>query len=222
MISLRADKRGITGKKVKNIRESGRIPAVLYGAGENSLLLEVNRKDLEKAFREAGESSLVELEVGDAKKNVLIHDVAYGAIKGELLHVDFLQVRMDKPISADVLLEFEGESPAVKNLGGVLVKVVRVIEVEALPQNLPHSINVDLSGLENIEDKFLVKDLKLPEGVTVHTEPEDVLALIEAPREEEEIKTEETEPSLESIEVVGKKKEKTVEGEEEEAAEAEK
>ena len=207
---LKAEKREITGKKVRSLRKAGKLPAVLYGAGEKGTLLEVSEKDFEKVFKQAGESTLVELEIGENKKNVLIHDVDFDPIKDKPRHVDFLQVRMDKPIRAKVHVIFEGESPAVKNLGGVLVKIIHELEVEALPKDLPHELKIDISNLQNLEDKFLVSNLKLPSGVKVIADSNEVLALVEIPRTEEEIKAEEaaTAPSLESIEVLTKKKEK--------------
>ena len=209
MPTLKAEKREIIGKKVRNLRKQGKIPAVVYGAGDKGALLQIEARDFEKVFREAGESSLVELEIGQDRKNVLIHEVAFDPIKDTPVHVDFLEVRMDKPIRVKVPLIFEGESPAVKNLGGVLVKVRHELEVEALPKELPHEIKVDLGQLQNLEDKFMVSDLKLPPGVKVFADKDEVLALAETPRVEEEVS--EAAPSLESIEVIGKKKEKTEE-----------
>src|SRR3989338_7603168 len=176
---LKAEKREITGKKVSNLRKQGKIPAVVYGVGEKSVLLQVLGKDFEKVFREAGESTLVELEIGPDRKNVLIHEIDFDPIKDTPRHVDFLQVRMDKPIRAKVHVVFEGESGAVKNLGGVLVKVAHELEIEALPKDLPHEIKVDISNLQNLEDKFLVSNLKLPSGVKVIADSNEVLALVE-------------------------------------------
>lgn len=206
MPTLKAEKREITGKKVQGLRKTGKIPAVLYGAGEKGVLLEVFEKNFEKVFREAGESTLVELEIGKEKKNVLIHEVDFDPIKDTPRHVDFLQVRMDKPIRAKVPLVFEGESPAVKNLGGILVKVAHELEIEALPKVLPHEIKVDISVLLDLGKKLAAGGLKLPTGVKLAGEKEEVLVLVEAPKSEEELKAEEPAPSLETIEVVGKKK----------------
>src|SRR3989338_2007181 len=122
MTSIKAEKRDLVGKKAKNLRKAGKIPAIVYGAGESGLLLEISGHDFQKVFRQAGESSLVELEIGPERKNVLIHDVAYDPIKDVPVHVDFLQVRMDKLIKAKVELLFEGDSQAIKQ-GGILVKV---------------------------------------------------------------------------------------------------
>ncbi|MBI2024283.1 50S ribosomal protein L25 [Candidatus Giovannonibacteria bacterium] len=222
MLSINAEKREIKGKKVKKLRESGKIPGIVYGAGEKEILLEIPEREFEKVFREAGESSLVELKIEGSNKNVLIHDVSFDPIKDRPVHVDFLQVRMDKLIKATVELSFDGESPAVK-LGGILVKVVRELEIEALPKDLPPSINVDISKLLNFGDKFSVSDLELPKGVKVHASADEALALVVAPKTEEELKAEETieAKTIESIEVVGKKKEEKAEEGEAEGEKAE-
>ncbi|OGF52020.1 hypothetical protein A3I27_01125 [Candidatus Giovannonibacteria bacterium RIFCSPLOWO2_02_FULL_43_11b] len=223
MTSIKAEKREIVGKKVKKLRVGGKIPAVMYGAGEKGLLLEISGHDFEKVFKQAGESSLVELEIGPERKNVLIHDVAYDPIKDVPVHVDFLQVRMDKLIKAKVELLFEGDSQAIKQ-GGILVKVHHELEIEALPVDLPHQIKIDLSKLKNFEDKFTVSDLDFPKGVKTHAAGEEVLALIKSPRTEEELKAEEVAaaPGIESIEVLTKKEKPIEEGEAKDGAGKEK
>src|SRR3990172_9301079 len=223
MTSIKAEKRDLVGKKVKNLRKAGKIPAIVYGAGESGLLLEISWHDFQKVFRQAGESSLVELEIGPERKNVLIHDIAFDPIKDVPVHVDFLQVRMDKPIKAKVELLFDGEPPALK-LGGILVKVHHELEIEALPGDLPHQIRVDLTKLQNLEDKFTVSDLKLPKGVKTYSGMEEVLALIEAPMSEAELQAEEAQAAsgIESIEVLTKKEKPIEEGEVKESAGKEK
>ncbi len=163
------------------------MPAVLYGQDVPSTPLSVLMKDFENVLREAGETSLVTLKVvGGKSYNVLIHDVAKDPLTLEPIHADFYAVRMDKPIEAKVPLAFIGESPAVEGEGGILVKVVHELEVRALPKDLPHEIPVDLTLLEKIGNKIHVKDLTLPAGVSAHAPLEEVLALIEPPRVEEE------------------------------------
>lgn len=205
MASIRAERREIIGKKVAGLRRLGKIPAVLYGTEKNTVSIEIPEKDFAKVFREAGETSVVELELGGNKRNVLIHDIAFDPIKDTPIHVDFLEIRMDKVLRAKIPLVFQGESAAVKGQGGILVKVMHELEVEALPKDLPHEIKVDISKLENLEAKFTVADLEVPVGVKIIAKPEEVLALVETPRAEEEVAPEAA-PSLESIEVVGKKK----------------
>ena len=212
MLQISAQKRTALGRKVKGLRKEGLLPAVVYGKGLTTEPISIKEGEFLKVWRAAGESSLVELNVEGGKRNVLIHDVSLHPIEDTLLHVDFYQVRMDELLRTKVQLAFEGEPPAVKNLGGILVKVMHEVEVEALPADLPHELIADLSVLAEIGGKLAIKDIKLPAQVKIIAEPEETIALIEAPRSEEEILGEAQPMSLESIEVVGKKKEE--EGEE--------
>ncbi len=225
MLELKAENREVFGKKLKSFRQEGKLPAVLYGPKEPSRPIFVSLKDFKKLWKEAGESTLVQLRLtsdvkklstSDVVKEVLIQDVAVDAVKDEPVHVDFYAVRMDKPIQASISLIFEGVSPAVKNLGAILVKVAREVEIEALPKNLPHELIINIFSLNNLEDKILAKDIKLPNGVKLITSPEEVIALVEIPKEEEVVPAEEK-IAFEQIEVVGKKEK---EEKEKEAAEA--
>lgn len=210
MLSLKAQTRAVLGKQNKALRASGLIPAVLYGEGETSRPIEMALKDFQKTWTEAGESSLIELEINGDKKNVLIKDVQFDPVKDFPVHADFYAVRMDKTLEAAIPVEFIGESFAVKNMGAILIKVVHELNVEALPKDLPPKLEVDISGLANFNDRFLVGDLKLPAGVKVLANPEDVIALVEEPKAEAEVPVEA--PGLENIEVVDKKGKKEEEG----------
>ncbi len=218
MLQLKAENREVFGKKLKLFREKGKLPAVLYGPKEKSQSIFVSLKDFKKIWEEAGESTIIQLNLGNSKKEVLIQDVAMEPIKDEPNHVDFYAVQMDKPIQAFVSLVFEGVSPAVKNLGAILVKVMREIEIESLPKNLPHELIIDISSLNNLEDKILAPDIKLSNGVKLISNPEEVIALVEIPKEEEAAPPEEK-IAFEQIEVAGKK-EKEEKKKEEESAEA--
>ena len=217
MLELQTEKREIFGKKLKPFRKQGKLPAVLYGPKEKSQPLFVSLKDFKKLWKEVGESTVIQLNLEKSRKEVLIQEVAVDPIKDEPVHVDFYAVQMDKPIQAAIALEFSGISPAVKNLGGVLVKVMHEIEVEALPKNLPHELVVEISKLEKFEDKILAKDIILPEGVKLIANPEEVIALVEEPREEEIAPAAEEKISFEEIEVAGaKEKEEKEKAEEKE------
>jgi large subunit ribosomal protein L25 len=213
MLELKAENREVFGKKLKTFRREGKLPAVLYGPKEASRAIFVSLKDFKKLWKEAGESTLVRLDLAGAGKEVLIQDVVLEPIKGEPVHVDFYAVLMDKPIQASVALVFEGVSPAVKNLGGILVKVSHEIEIEALPKNLPHELSLDISFLANLEDKVFAKNIKLPAGVSLVTNPEEVIALVEAANEEEAAPAEEK-IAFENIEVAGKKEKEEAKAEE--------
>ena len=218
MQSIVAEKREILGKKTQNLRDKGFLPAVVYGKGKPSENITVKQGDFMKLWRSAGESTIITLEVGKDKKNVLIHDVAVDPMKDTPTHVDFYIVDMTKTLKVDVVLEFIGESEAVKS-GGILVKVHHQLEIETLPKDLPHSIVVDISSLKTFEDKITVADLKLPSGVKVIADVEETIALVEPPRTDEEIKgteTPEEAPDFTKIETQKKGKEEVAEEGEEE------
>ncbi len=213
MLELKAEAREITGKKVKNLRNSGLIPAVLYGKGIDSVNISVSGKEMNKALKEAGETTLLSLKLGNKKHNVLIHDLTRDPLTSEITHVDFFEVRMDQKMKANVPLVFVGESLAVKADGGVLVKPLQEIELEALPQDLPKEISVDISALATFEDKIHVKDLKVAGSIKILSNPDEVVASVVPPRSEAELAELEQKPVSEVGEV-------KVVGEEEKAAQA--
>lgn len=187
MQELKAKPRTELGKKTNALRRAGFLPAVIYGEGVKSQSISIPYRDFEKAYREAGESTLLKLDVEGKAYNVLIHDIKNDPLRGTPLHADFYAVRMDKVIRTKIYLEFSGESSAVKNDGGILVKVMQEIEIEALPQDLPHGLQVDISKLADFQSKIFVKDLSIPKGVKVMAGSEDIIALVEPPRSEEEL-----------------------------------
>jgi len=232
-LSLTAKIREIFGKKTKKLREKKEIPAVLYGPKIKNIPLTVNLEEFNKVFREAGETTLVSLNIEDKagseksskeeKKKflVLIHDVSYDPISGLPIHVDFYQPILTEEIEAPVPLVFVGESPAVKDLGGTLVKEIQEIEVKALPQNLPHEIKVDISKLKTFEDEILVKDLEIPSGVEVQREPDEIVAIITPPEKVEEELEKPAEEEAEALEKKEEREEKEKKEEQEEKEEQE-
>ncbi|MFH0804658.1 MAG: 50S ribosomal protein L25 [Patescibacteria group bacterium] len=188
-IKLEAALRDVQGKQVEKLRRVNQIPAVLYGHGVKNVNLLLDRRTFECVYREAGTSSLVELSIGGhASHPVLIHDVQRDPVSGAYLHADFLQVKMTEKITTDVSLRFVGESKVVKELGGILVKPLDSLKVECLPQYLVQNIAVDISSLSTFDDMVRVRDLLLPEGITVKDPADTVLANVQAPRTEEELK----------------------------------
>jgi len=200
-MELKAKSRTLLGRKVKALRRAGFLPAVVYGEKVESRPIAVPHKDFEKVWHEAGESTILTLDVEGEKFNVLIHDIVSDPIRGIPLHADFYAVRMDKVIRAKIPVEFFGESPAVKNEGGILVKVIQEIEVEALPQNLPHELRIDLSALTAIGSRLIIKDVSVSSGVKILADENDIVALVEAPRTEEEIKALEEKEAQAPLEV---------------------
>lgn len=187
MLELQAQPRTVLGKQTSRLRKEGVIPAVVYGGGKTVDSLAVKAFDFEKLYREAGESALINLMVGKTNRNVLVHAVQYDPIKGKPIHVDFYAVRMDQKIEIKVPLKFVGESLAVRDEGGTLVKTMHEIEIEVLPKDLPHELEVDLSLLKTFNDKISVVDIKLPHGVTVKADAGETVAVVEAPRTEAEL-----------------------------------
>ncbi len=212
MQKILADKRTVFGKKVKDLREKGFVPAVVYGGTDEPMPLSVRSQELLKAYQHVGESGMIELTIKDGgKKSVLINEIAFDPIKLSPLHVDFHEVATDKPIRVHVPFVFIGESDAVKSLGGVLIKVMHEIEVEALPKNLPHEIIVDLGVIRAFTDTISLQDIKSPHGVELIGERDAFIAKVVPPRTEEELAALENQVSinLEDIAVVkkGKKEE---------------
>jgi len=212
MLELKVKIRNVLGKKVKVLREQGILPGVLYGPKTKSTSIEMDHSEFEKVFNKAGESTVIKLKINnpenkekESTKNVLVYGIERNPLTDKLTHVDFYAVRMDKLITAEIPLIFEGESAAVENLDGTLVKNISQVEVEALPAELPHEIKVDISKLETFDDVVHVKDLKVDEKVKILAEPEDVLVSVTPPRTEEELAAleEEVEEKPEEVEKVG-------------------
>ncbi len=213
MITISAQKREVFGRKNKKLRKEGKIPAILYGEGiKENIPLKVDEKEFERAFKEVGESTLLTLKVEDKEYKVLIHDFQKDPLTDKIIHIDFFKPSLKEKIETTIPIIFKGEAPAVKNLGGILIKEISEIEVEALPQDLPHEIEVDISKLKTFDDAILVKDLKVPKGVKVLRKPEEVIAVVTPPEEEKE---EEVKEEVVAAEEVGEKEEKREEEKEE-------
>ncbi len=207
-IELNASKRTVVGGGLGKLRNNGYVPGILYGKGFESVPLQVSVKDFNKALESAGESTLVYLNVDGQVYPTIIHDVAREPVKDGILHADFYKVRLDEKIKAMVPVVFEGEAPAVKDLGGIFIRNINELEVEALPQNLPHELTIDISRLKAFGDQILVKDIKLPENVELTANPEDIIATVQEPISEEELKAQLEAPTTAVEEVEEIKKEK--------------
>ena len=204
MIKLSAKTRQTLGRKTKALREKGFLPAVLYGPKIKSTPLEIDAKEFEKVYLEAGESSLVSLESGGKKFLLLIHDVEKNPVTDNPIHVDFYQPDLEKEVEAKVPLVFEGEAPAVKELGGTFVRNISEVEVKALPQKLPKEIRVKVDSLKTFEDRVLVSDLVLPEGVRILKTPAEIVAKVVPLTKVEEELEKPIEEKVEEVEKVAK------------------
>ncbi len=203
MLTLQVEKRTILGKTARRMTREV-LSAVLYGKKQESTSIQVPRAAFKKILKEAGESTVVTLTGMDKDLEVLIHEVDFDPIKGEPRHADFYVLEKGQKVKVNVPLHFEGVSNAVKNMGGILIKVMHEIEVEAEPQNLPHAIVVDIEKLGDFNSQIHVRDISFPNGVVSAENPESVVAAIAEPREEKE---EDTAPvDLTAIEVAKKGK----------------
>lgn len=184
---LNAQVRTLLGRKVKQLRKEGLLPATVYGKGFDSMSVQINLIEAEKIFNEIGESGLVELIVDEKEKlPILFRNPQYHPLDEKLIHIDCYKVNLKEKISAMVPIEFIGESQAVKD-GNTLVTVTDEVEVEALPADLPESIEIDLAVLENLESVVTVADLKVDRSkVEILTDAEQLIAKVEEPRAEEE------------------------------------
>ena len=188
-IQLSASSREILGKKVRFLRRQGLTPANLYGHHVKSTALQVDTHDLKQTLAQAGKSTLIALKVDSAKrpKMVIVRDVQREPLSGDVLHVDLYQVKMEEKIKLEVPLLLVGDAPAIKDRGGILVQNLNSIEVECLPANMPHSIEVDISVLAEIDQAVHVKDIHVDDGVTVLTDPEQAIVQIARSRVEVEV-----------------------------------
>jgi len=214
MIILSAKIRKDLGKKTETLRKKGILPAVLYGPKIKNLNLEIDLKEFEKIFEVAGESSLISLSINGKKPKflVLIHQIQKDPLTNKPIHVDFYQPLLEEEIEVAVPIILEGSSPAVKELGGTLVKNISEIKVKAKPQNLPHEIKIDISRLKTFEDNIKILDLKLPEEVKILGELEEILVFVSPPEKIEEELAKPVEEKVEEVEKIEKKpKEEEVE-----------
>jgi len=183
MLTLAVEKRDTNAATPAFIRRAGSIPAVVYGAHHESTSIVVDARAFEKVLREAGEATIVSLSGIGAALPTLIHAVERDPLTSLPTHVDFYAVTKGEKVQVAIPLVFVGESAAVL-AGANLVKVLHEIEVKADPMNLPHNIEVDLSALAAVNDQIHAKDLVMPSGVELESEPEEVVALVQEVVEE--------------------------------------
>jgi large subunit ribosomal protein L25 len=186
-VQLNAQLRSESNGKAKKIRTTGFIPAVVYGFGKENKNVKVKKHDFEKVFATAGEFNLVDLSIDDAASmKVIIKDIQRDSLTDAIIHVDFYQVDMTKKITTEIPLNFVGESKAVKELGGTLVKNMDTVEVKCLPGDLVSHIDIDISKLEVFDQFIRLHDLVLPNGIALaHETNEAVVGVAETKAEQE-------------------------------------
>lgn len=187
--------------RTKNI-----IPGIVYGHGFSSQNIEFDKNLFKKVFDEVGENTIVDLLLeGEKQLKALIHKVQLDPITEEIIHVDFYQIKEKEKVAVDVEINFIGEAPVVKEEGGVLVHNLSKLKIEALPKDLIHEIDVDVSVLKNFDDLIRVKDIKISSSVKILQEPDDVIVSISSPRREEEV----IPASIDTTEIAQEKEEGT-------------
>ncbi len=215
-IIINAQKRTVTGKKVGALRRSGILPGVVYGRHIEAFPIQMDFRIASRTLAHATSSSLITIDVGDEKHSAILRDRQKDVINGQLLHVDFLAVSLTEKLRTQVQIELVGEAPVSEIADTVIIQGLNELEIECLPQDLPSTIQVDISSLVTLEDNILVKDIDIGKEVTILTDPEDVIVSVtyvaQEVEEEEEVEESILDLDEEGPEVVEKGK-KSEEGE---------
>ena len=178
---LKAEPRKITGRKVKSLRSQGLIPANVFGKDVKSQSLQVKASDFSKLYKEVGESTLIYLD----DRPVMVHEVAVHPVTDKILHVDFHQVNLKEKTTAEVAIKLTGEAPAEKEKQGILVQQLHELEIEALPADMPESIEVSIASLAADGDAIYIKDISVSSKLTIKTDPESIVVKSEPLAKEE-------------------------------------
>ncbi|MBN1438386.1 MAG: 50S ribosomal protein L25 [Anaerolineales bacterium] len=216
-IELQGNARTAVGKGLFALRNSGKIPAVIYGPGIEATPIELDAKAASTVLNSLTGSTLVRLKVGQKDYSVLLRDIQRNSVRRTILHVDFYAVPTDREIRVHVPLQFTGISAAVRDFGGILVPVLNDLEVECLPKDLVNVIQVDLAPLEKIGDSIAIENIVLPAGIRVLMDPNETVVTVTAQMAEEEVAAAPAAAVPAEVEVIEKGK-KLEEGEEEEEA----
>jgi large subunit ribosomal protein L25 len=191
-MDLKAKTREIKGKKVRFLRREGITPVHVYGHGIEPVALQCDTVELKKVLSQAGKTGIVGLKLDKARKarNVMVREVQKEPRTGQLLHVDFYQIRMEEKLKVDVPIVLVGEAPALKLKENFLAHELDTLSIECLPDAIPSHIEVDISGLEEAEQAIHVQDIVLGNEITVLTHPEQLVAKISVRFIEKEIEAE--------------------------------
>ena len=183
-VDFAVDARAVTGKKVRGLRHKGIIPAHLYGQGTESLALQAPVTTITHLLRTAERNTIINLRIAgeDASRPVMLRGVQRNPVTDELLHIDFFQISLTERLRANVPLVLVGEAPAVQVYGGILLQSLDHIVVEALPSEIPGHLNVDVSGLEELDTSVHVRDLELPPNVVLISDADQVIAKVSTPK----------------------------------------
>jgi len=216
-LTIDAEPRAVVGKKVKQLRREGLVPAVIYGIND-PITVQMDNILLRRVLRRAGTTNLIDISVAGGVRTVLAREIQQHLTRGDLIHVDFQEVDLKVKITAEASLILVGRSKMMEDALGSDVLALTSVEIEALPDDLIAEIEVDVSQLESADQSILVSDLPVPDGVAILTDPETTVARFEYARleeEEEEEELEGLEPTADSVEIIEKGKTEEEEGEEE-------
>jgi len=213
-LELTATPRTVIGKQVNALKREGLVPGILYGYGIEPIPLQFEAREAERVVRQAGSSTLVQVHVEGTPTSytTIIRDLQRDPIKRNLRHLDLQVLNLAEKIRLPIQIILNGESPAVKNFGGLLLHLLDEVEVECLPTALVPAIEVNISGLKELGQAIFVRDLVLPPGLTVLTDADEMVAQVTA-AEAEEVLAEATTEAAAEVEVIRKKKEEEVEEE---------
>lgn len=184
MLVLDVKKREKIGKSSVALGKTGEMPAVVYGPKQEAISIVIPTRAFQKIWKKGGESSVIVLKGLGEDKETLIHDVDFDPVTDQPRHADFYAIEKGKKVKVGVPIEFVGTSVAVKELGAVLVKVLHELEIEVLPKDLPHVLEVDLSPLSTLGSQLLVKDVKAASGVKILNNLDDVIVIASEVKEE--------------------------------------
>jgi large subunit ribosomal protein L25 len=178
--TIKADKREISGKKSRFLRREGITPAHVFGHGIESLALQCDTVELQKVLAKAGTTTLIDVDIKSEKKprKVFIREVQRDALSGQLLHVDFYQVKLTEKMSADIPVVLVGEAPAAKSKDNIIEQIVNQLQVTSLPEKIPHRIEVDITSLKQAGDAVHISDLPLDKDITINAEPDQLLVKV--------------------------------------------
>jgi len=185
-VVIQAEKRDVVGKKVKALRREGKLPGVIYGYSINPISIVMDSHSASRTLARTSSSTLVTIALEGKEYPTLVREKQLDFIRHSLIHVDFLAVSMTEKLTANVAVFIEGEAPAVKNFGAILLTGLTELEVECLATDLPEKFTVDASVLTEIGSGIYVKDVIAPESVEILTDPEEMIAVATAPAAEEE------------------------------------
>lgn len=184
---LKAEKRDVVGRKVKRLRREGILPANLFGKGIKSQTIQLPLNEFEKVYAQAGETGIIELQLGKTVHPALVANVALDPITDTPIHVDFKQINLKEKVSATVPVVLVGESPAEKSGEGTVTQQINEIQVKALPTDLPEEFGVDISKLNEVDQTITAADLEYDkQKLELDIDPEQLIAKVEAPQEEAE------------------------------------